>query len=630
MIDQCTAGIPICACGEYHFPWEDCPKGLSKARIELLLNPDKPTKVALLSVWDKEGITEFAQDLKEAGFILISSGGTAKHLRTAGLRVVDVADITGFPAILDHRVVTLHPKIHGGILAKRTEEHEAQMAEYKIPRFDLVCVDLYPVFQAILDPDATVESVMELTDIGGPTMIRGAAKNHNNGMIVICDPADRATVINELNLRGDGTVSEKLRLKLAAKVFGLMARYDAVIWQFLSEKLGRPVAAIFMEQVSQLAYAENRDQNPAFLWRTESLDPLAIHHFQIISGDPSYIAIADSNGIIDILCTLAESFRRWQGKVPYIVVAGKHGNPCGASIDWEDAVVAVRKALHGDSVAIMGGEVVTNFPISNQLAEELYAPQDDSDIGRKNWGLDLVVAPSFSEVAADILGQREKRRLLANSVLKDPTLPPDEWSWKPVRGGFLQQKTPNFILTPEAVQFWTNASFFKADFETLLVAWAICWKASSNTVALAKDRMLIGLGCGQQDRIACVRLCLERAVRAGHNPVGSYFASDAFFPYASSEKPDFYEVVGKIMTLTKRALSLEEGRGDVMGVLDMLVNYIFQIDRREGPELLVAAGCYGGVVPADGKNLDEVKKVFTDAGMMVGFVAPEHRGFAKH
>ena len=340
MIDPCTVGIPICPCGEYHFPWEACPKGFSKARIELLLHPGKPMKTALLSVYDKEGIVEFAQALKDAGFILISSGGTAKHLSTAGLRVIDVADITGFPAILDHRVVTLHPKIHGGILAKRTPEHEEQMAQYKIPRIDLVCVDLYPVLKAILDPNATIESVMEQTDIGGPTMIRGAAKNHNNGTIVICDPADRAVVVNELNLRGDGTVSDGLRLKLAAKVFGLMARYDAAIWQFLSEKFGKQAVAIFLEHVAELAYAENRDQNPAHLWATDSVDPLAMHRFQVISGNPSYIAMADGNGLVDILCTLAEAFRRWQGKVPYIVVAGKHGNPCGAAIDWCDPLIA--------------------------------------------------------------------------------------------------------------------------------------------------------------------------------------------------------------------------------------------------------------------------------------------------
>lgn len=587
----------------------------------------KNKRYALLSVFHKEGILDFAVSLQALGFIIVSSGGTAIYLKKNGLsNIIDVAEITGYPPILDHRVVTLHPKIHGGILAKDTPEHAAEMEKYGINKFEIICVDLYPVQEEIAKSEANISSVMDQTDIGGPTMIRGAAKNHNNGVTVICDPKDRKKVIYELETQG--MVSASTRETLAQKVFSVMSKYDAEIRNFLAKTKEQHTDAIFLGPAKQLAYAENRDANPAMIHLTEDNDdPLALPRFEDISGDPSYISMADTGQLVDILCRLAEAFRIHYGKVPYIALAGKHGNPCGASIDWLYPRVAIRKALIGNSVAVMGGEVVVNFPITDELGEELYAPAG-VDIGRSNWGLDIISAPYFSLNAVELLGKREKRRLLVNKYLIAPVLQIDEWELKSVRGGFLRQKTPRFILNLKEAQEITGKELTDEDIDTLFIAWAICWRASSNTVALAKDRMLIGLGCGQQDRIECVRLAITRAIRAGHSTIKSYFGSDAFFPYPNGKLPTVKEIMRAF-----NGFSIKKAPTKPRELLKLLSYFILQLqtlDRREGPELLIDFGCAGGVVPADGKNFPEVKKMFEKAGLSVVFLKKENRGFAKH
>lgn len=390
-----------------------------------------------------------------------------------------------------------------------------------------------------------------------------------------------------------------------------------------------------------LAYAENRSQDPARLRpviKKDKSDPLAMHKFKVVSGDPSYITYADGSQIIGILRLIAETFRQWRppGKrEPYIVIAGKHGNPCGAAVDWQSPIRAIRKALMGDYVAVMGGEVVTNFPIGEAEAKELFSPQPENDeaceayIGRNNWGLDVVFAPSFSRQATAILGKRDSRRLLANKHLTNTTLSPDRIDLRPVIGGFLEQAAPTFLLEPSArsLLFWENETvqkLFSEYLESLIIAWAVCWRASSNTVALAKNGMLIGLGCGQQDRIACVRLCIDRATRAGHDTLDSVFASDAFFPYAAGTYPgekDIKEFLNRMKMLYL---------GMPIGEMALILQAFNKIDRREGPELLIDAGCFGGVVPYAGKYKEEVKKLFEESGVTVAFVASENRGFSKH
>jgi len=632
----------------------------------------KGKKVALISVYNKAGIEEFAKALVDMGWLILSSGGTAKTLTKAGIPVTDVADLIsgsqadlldlflvkvtqgqnisdldGFfengnriikelvngAAILGHRVVTLSREVHAGLLADLNKPEDlAELEKLVIPVIRLVCCDFYPMKDIIAKPGATIESVVEMTDIGGPTMVRSAAKG---GRIVICDAADRQWVLNELKTNLGNLTSEHL-LWLHAKAEKTVAQYCLESARFHSRnEVDIPDSVydgLILTREKELAYAENKCQNPAHHYKLDDEDPLALHTFEVKAGNPSYTAKADFNGILEIMCTLTEAFRQsFDGKVPYIVIAGKHGNPCGAAIDWDDPKVAIEKALLGDKVAVMGGEVITNFFISDELGQTLYAPETNLDIGRKNWGLDLVVAPNFSQATIDLLGKKEKRRLLSNLLLATPSLPKNEWVWKPVRGGFLRQRQYPFILSQRGIKTWTNEPLDDYDFATLLIAWAVCWKASSNTVALAKDMMLIGLGCGQQDRIACVRLCLERANRAGHDPNRSLFASDGFFPFAKSEEqnPANKAILWhRIETQMKDFKELSKKH--TLKQLAQISALISQADNREGPELLIDAGCKGGVVPADGQKLPEVQRLFKCNGLSVAFVAPEFRGFAKH
>jgi phosphoribosylaminoimidazolecarboxamide formyltransferase / IMP cyclohydrolase len=583
-------------------------------------------RMALLSVFHKQGLEDFAKGLVDLGFLLVSSGGTAKYLKEKGFEVTDVAEITGYPSIVGHRVVTLHPKIHAGILALDNAEHQADLDKYGIHRFDVVCVDLYPVVQAIAKDGASVESVMEMTDIGGPTLIRGAAKNHQN-VIVVCDPADREWVIQELKTHDD--LSPAQRCMLAEKVFDTMAGYDDAIRKFLSAQNGRTVDTVALYRGVELAYAENRCQNPAHLFSSGDDDPLAPSRFEWVSGTPSYISMADAAQIMEVLCLMAESFRRSYGKAPYIVVAGKHGNPCGAAISHDNPLEAINKALMGDAVAIMGGEVVTNFSIGPNEADALMTPIDD--IGRGKWGLDLVLAPEFSDEAANILGKREKRRLLANMALTEAPFPSHQWIYRQVRNDWIRQMAPSFVLIPNAVQSWSGKQMSREEFESAIIAFACCWRASSNTVALAVDRMLIGLGCGQQDRIACVRLCLDRANRAGHDTHDSIFASDAFFPYAEAKQAATDRDIQGLVESAQSAIGyMSSDNHKNIRYWSTLAALVSAYDRREGPQLLIDAGCAGGVVPADGKELENVQRLFEANELAVAFLPPQFRGFSKH
>jgi len=560
-------------------------------------------KTALISVYAKEGIDVFAKKLVDRGWQILASGGTAKFLESAGIPVKDVADLIGGAAILGHRVVTLSREVHAGLLSRNIPEDIAEMERLGLTRIDLVCCDFYPLVEEIAKPGATTESVIEKTDVGGPTMVHSGAKGSR---IVICDPDDRQMVIDQLEAAGD--VDEKTRQHLRAKAEAVVAAYclDSARFHGAGEFDGFIGRVIF-----ELAYGENRDQSPAYLYSTGTDDPLAWDKFEVVSGLPGFINMADGDRTLQILCLMAEAYRRnFEGKVPFIAIACKHGNPCGAAVDWNDPKTALTKALLGDHIAVMGAEVMTNFVITDELAQNLFGVPSylftdelaqnlfgassylSVRVNRELWGVDVVFAPGFSEEAIKLLGKKERRRLLANLALANPVMSGDEWVIRPVRGGFLRQKASRFVFESAAVEEWTGQQGLGPDdYSSLIIAWAVTWRASSNTVALAKRHMLIGLGCGQQDRIACVKLCLDRAERAGHNPTGSLFASDAFFPYARRKKEE---------------------------------------DPLEGPELLNQAGCIGGVVPADGKNLAEVKEFFASTGMAVAFLLKEHRGFSGH
>ncbi|MDD5341093.1 MAG: hypothetical protein PHC97_01495 [Patescibacteria group bacterium] len=588
---------------------------------------EKGDKFALISVFNKAGIKGFAQDLSIMGWRILSSGGTAKVLKEAGLKVTDVAELVGGKAILGHRVVTLSRELHASLLARYNIDLE-EMENLGLPYIDLVCCDFYPLANAIAKPDATIESVIEMTDIGGPTMVRSAAKG---GRIVICDPADRGWVLDELRANNNELKPESIQ-RLRAKAEGEVAKYCLDSARYHSDG---DIDGNVGKKALDLAYGENKCQNPATLFSFGNDDPLALDKFKVEVGDPSYIAMADGNGVLQIMCVLVEAFRRNFGKVPYIVIAGKHGNPCGAAIDWHDPARAIFKALIGDKVAVMGGEVITNFPISDELGKALHKPPADFNLGRERWGLDLIIAPEFSANTCELM-KAKKRRLLSNPALINPTLPNDAWMYKPVRGGFLRQRVYPYVLTMDSYETSVGPAVEAADLENLLIAWAICWNASSNTVALAKDSALIALGCGQQDRITCVRLCLERATRAGHDTDGSMFASDAFFPYASSPEPNLEDMSdfidnadGEFIEYAYYCQKVGKPKG-VLATLGGLSLFIAKYDNREGTELLIDAGCKGGVVVADGKELPKVIELFGQTGLSVIFVDKINRGFAKH
>ncbi|MEE8131905.1 MAG: hypothetical protein V3T98_02570, partial [Candidatus Paceibacterota bacterium] len=314
-----------------------------------------------------------------------------------------------------------------------------------------------------------------------------------------------------------------------------------------------------------------------------------------VSGIPGFINMADGDRTLQVLCLMAESFRRnFKNKVPYIAIACKHGNPCGAAIDWDEPITVINKALLGDPIAVMGAEIMTNFEITDQISQALYRVSEEhqAKVDREFWGVDVIFAPGFDNKAIELLGKKERRKLLANPDLTNPIMPVDEWVIRPVRGGFLRQKAPKFVFDNESVEEWTGKnSLNQEDFATLIIAWAAAWRADSNTIMLAKDKMLIGSGVGQKDRTSCCDLALLYAKRAGHSAEGSVFASDAFFPYAQKERKDA---------------------------------------PLEGPEILAQAGCIGGVVQAFGKNLAQVKKFFDSNNMAVAFLPKEHRGFSQH
>ena len=492
-------------------------------------------KTALISVYNKTGIEEFAQGLLKRGFgKLISSGGTAATLKKAGIPVTDVADISGLSPILGHRVVTLVPQIHGGLLA--TEEQRAELEELGYPWIDLACVDFYPLIEEIRRPGATRESVIEKTDIGGPTMVRSAIKGRR---IVIVESTDRSRVLEWLDA-GEPD-SDRFKNNLAAKAEGIVANYCLESARFHSE--GK-IDGMIGYEVAPCKYGENAWQTPAGLFaRYGADDPLALQNFKLVAGDAlSYNNWCDIDRMLQTITHIAAGFEQNLNLRPFIALAVKHGNPCGAAVSFFPYLpsVATQKAIEGDTLAIFGGSVMTTFEIGDDQAKELIhhkMPEGQKRI------LDVVVAPSFTAEAIEILSRKHgKCRLVVNSHLAKLTEQDldQKRRLRFVRGGFLKQPNYTFVL-----QF---SDFEKAE-ETeseislqtkcdLLLAWAVGSTSNSNTITLVKDGMLIGNGVGQQDRVGAAQLAIERARRSTHDIKGAVAYSDSFFPF-----PDGPEVL---------------------------------------------------------------------------------------
>lgn len=480
-------------------------------------------KTALISVFNKEGIVEFAKDLVSLGYSLLSSGGTAKVLMEAGLTVTDVADVTGMPAILSHRVVTLHPKIFGGILAEDTPEHRAELLQYEIPWIDLVCVDFYPLKDAINAPESTKEKVIERTDIGGPTMVRAAAKARR---IVVCDVNDRARVISWMK---EGEQNREAFLEmLAARAEFLVADYVLTSSKYHGEN---KYEGFLGELLSECKYGENAYQQPARVYTTQINDPLSIKNFTLASGTPlSYNNWCDIDRMLQSITHIAAGFDINYGTVPHIAIAVKHGNICGASVG-DNTKEVLEKMIMGDPRAIFGGLVMTNFAIDDALAETLLSYNMPEGARRI---LDGIAAPSFSEGAIAVLKRKgDKCRFIENSALA--TLSKNSLDtnlrFRYARGGFFVQPNYTFVLNLQQSELAKHGSATQQQEHDMILASSIGSTSNSNTITLVRNGQLIGNGVGQQDRVGAANLALLRAQGANHETKDAVAYSDSFFPF---------------------------------------------------------------------------------------------------
>lgn len=458
--------------------------------------------IALLSVYDKTGIVEFAQGLADLGWSIYASGGTAKQIQAAGLDVTDVTELVGGSAILGHRVVTLSREISAGLLAdKSNPEDIAEMRELGLPIIDLVCVDMYPLEEAISN-GAQKDEVILKTDIGGPTMLRSAAKGRR---IVLSHAEQRQTVLQWLK---DGRPDEDNFLdELAARAEYEVARYVATSAQYLN---GTNVTSTIAKQFTPTKYGENPWQSPAAMYADNRVaaDPLGLDKFDHVQGmERSFINITDIDRLLTTATHIAAGFEQNFDEVPYIAVGVKHGNACGAGVA-DTAVEAVQKMLTGDTRAIFGGVVMVNADIDKSIAEALMHHAMEGDRPRL---LDGVVGASVSDEALELLS-RNKLRVVVNPALKElgVTSLDNSRLLRPVRGGTLEQPNYNFVIDLSADYMQQHGEVSNQQKRDMLLGWAIGSTSNSNTISLIKNGQLIGNGVGQQDRVGAGQLALTR------------------------------------------------------------------------------------------------------------------------
>ena len=494
-------------------------------------------KFALISVYNKTGIVEFAKGLTDLGWVIFSSGNTAKKLIEADINAIDVATLVGGGAILGHRVVTISRELHAGLLANKLSE--ADMKELKdlgIRCFDLVCVDCYPLKEEVKNPKATLESVIEKTDIGGPLMIRSGAKGNR---IVICDSTDRMAVLEWI--KAGQPDEEKFINDLAAKAEAYVADY--VLTSAVYRGKGKYYGFVG-QKVMDLRYGENPWQKSMGLFEDfgGSDDPLALSKFQVIAGQFGYVNLIDLDRMLQTITHIMAGYHTnhlWKDmgfvspeETPYIAIGVKHGNACGAAIS-NNAEEALMNMLDGNLISIFGGAVITNFVITEKLAEVLrnYNSPETKRL------IDVIVAPGIDEDAKKVLNRKnEVCKMAINPALE--LLGPDCMDTQPiakkVRGGFIVQQNYDLVLDVNADYISKHGEIrmiFSDDKINLVLAWAICSTSNSNTIVLVKDQMLIGAGVGQKDRLECCQLAVKIAQEAGHVTAGALACSDSFFPF---------------------------------------------------------------------------------------------------
>ncbi|MDQ3759341.1 MAG: bifunctional phosphoribosylaminoimidazolecarboxamide formyltransferase/IMP cyclohydrolase [Actinomycetota bacterium] len=469
---------------------------------------------ALISVSDKTGVVDFARGLSELGIALLSTGGTASAIREAGIEVEDVAVFTGQEEILGGRVKTLHPRLHAALLAKRDDsEHMETLEREGIEPIDLVCVNLYPFTQTVARPDVTEVEAVENIDIGGPTMIRAAAKNHRH-VAVLVRPESYDAVLAELET-SNGAISEETRRWLANEAWAEIAQYDAAISRWFGLRYEAfPQHWVFAyEKFLDLSYGENPHQKAALYVESGARSHVLARLAKLHGRSLSFNNVLDLDAASKLLAELSE---------PAAVIV-KHNNPCGAAIG-SDIADAYRKALACDPLSAFGGVIALNRPVDADLAELLH----------ENF-IEVLIAPSYSDDALEILMRKEAIRILHNTEDSEPE--PLERDLKRVRGGLLVQ-TPDVISEDrESMEVASAAEPDDGAWRDLEFAWRVCKHVRSNAIVIAKDGATLGIGAGQMSRVDSVRIAIDKAHDARGDEArellaGSVVASDAFFPFA--------------------------------------------------------------------------------------------------
>lgn len=467
---------------------------------------------ALISVSDKTGIVEFAKELESMGIEIISTGGTYKKLKEEGVKAIEISELTGFPECLDGRVKTLHPKVHAGILAMRSNpNHMKQLEDLNVDTIDFVVVNLYPFKQTILKENVKREEAVENIDIGGPTMLRSAAKNYQD-VAVITDPRDYEKVLSEL--KEDGKVSLDTKFYLMNKVFEHTASYDAMICKYLKderkdESLPEELTLTY-EKVQEMRYGENPHQIGALYKEVGKCEGSLTIAEQLNGKELSFNNINDTNGALELLKEFDEP----------TVVACKHGNPCGVGSDSESIYKAWQKAFNADKTSIFGGIVVCNREITEDMANEM-----------KEIFLEVIVAPSYEEKALEILKVKPNLRilLLPSITVKQPK---GAYDIKKINGGIILQTIDSELLNEYEVV--TDRKPTDKELEDMLFTWKIVKYVKSNGIAIGKDKQSIGIGPGQVNRIWATKQSIEHANELIEEGVtkGAVLASDAFFPFS--------------------------------------------------------------------------------------------------
>ena len=480
---------------------------------------DVTIRRALLSVSDKAGLVELGAVLAGRGVELVSTGGTAKALRDAGLTVMDISELTGFPEMMDGRVKTLHPKVHGGLLAVRDNpEHAAAMEAHGIGAIDLVVVNLYP-FEATVMKGAGRDEVIENIDIGGPSMVRSAAKNHAF-VTIVTDPADYAGLLAELETH-DGATSYEFRKLMAARAFAATASYDAMISQWFAfadqQQLFPETLAIMGARAEELRYGENPHQRAA-LYIPKGPHGAGIAQARQVQGkELSYNNLADADAALE-LCA------EFRGQAPAVVIV-KHANPCGVA-QANSLLEAWQGALACDDVSAFGGIVAVNVPLDGPTAEAICAIFTE-----------VVVAPDADEAAIAVFSAKKNLRLLLTGTLPDPRR--GGLQVKPITGGLLVQTRDNGAITLADLKVVTSRAPSEQELQDCLFAWTVARHVKSNAIVYAKDGITAGIGAGQMNRRDSSRIAALKAAEAAEKfgwaaprTYGSAVASDAFFPFA--------------------------------------------------------------------------------------------------